>query len=63
MKTQSPNQFYAIAGLSFGLSATLFGMHMSSAVELTPALMGIVSSVWISVSASIIGGQLKKYAK
>jgi hypothetical protein len=58
MKIQSHNQFFAIAGLSAGLLATLFGLHMSSAIESTPALMGTVSAVWCAVSASIIGGRV-----
>ena len=58
MKIQSHNQFFAIAGLSVGLVGTLFGLHMSSAIESTPALMGIVSAVWCAVSASIIGGRV-----
>ena len=58
MKIQSHNQFFAIAGLSVGLVGTLFGLHMSSAVESTPVLMGTVSAVWCAVSASIIGGRV-----
>ena len=60
MKIQLHNQFFAIAGLSVGLLGTLFGLHMSSAIESTPALMGIVSAVWCAVSASIIGGRVNK---
>jgi len=60
MKIQLQNQSFAIAGLSVGLLATLFGLHMSSAIEFTPSLMGLVSAVWIAVSASIIGGRVNK---
>ncbi len=60
MKIQLHNQFFAITGLSVGLVATLFGLHMSSAIEATPLLMGIVSAVWCAVSASIIGGRVNK---
>ena len=58
MKIQLRNQSFAIAGLSVGLLATLFGLHMSSAIESTPALMGTVSAVWCAVSASILGGRV-----
>jgi hypothetical protein len=58
MKIQLRNQSFAIAGLSVGLLATLFGLHMSSAIESTPTLMGAVSAVWFAVSASIIGGRV-----
>ena len=58
MKNQSHNQLFAIVGLSAGLIATLFGLHMTSAIESTPALMGTVSAVWCAVSASIIGGRV-----
>lgn len=60
MKIQTHNKFFAIAGLSFGLIGTLFGLHMSSAIESTPALMGIVTAIWCAVSASIIGGRVNK---
>jgi hypothetical protein len=60
MKIQLQNQSFAIAGLSVGLLGTLFGLHMSSAIESTPALMGTVSAVWCAVSASIIGGRVNK---
>ncbi len=60
MKIQSQNQSFALAGLSVGLFATLFGLHSSSAIESTPLLMGIVSAVWCAVSASIIGGRVNK---
>ena len=55
MKNKLKNPFYAIVGLSCGLLAMLFGMHLSSAIELTPALTGIISAVWCAVSASYIG--------
>ena len=61
MKYLFKNQFYAITGLSFGLFATLIGMNMSSTIESTPALMGIISAIWFSVSASIVGGRLNKH--
>ncbi|TPH18023.1 hypothetical protein [Litorilituus lipolyticus] len=60
MKIQLQNQSFAITGLSVGLLATLFGLHISSAIESTPALVGVVSAVWIAVSASIIGGRVNK---
>ncbi|GLX78119.1 hypothetical protein tinsulaeT_14590 [Thalassotalea insulae] len=60
MKIQLHNQIFPIAGLFFGLLATLFGLHMSSAIESTPTLMGMVSAVWCAVSASIIGGRGNK---
>ena len=58
MKYQFKNQYYAISGLSVGLFAKLLGMSMSPAIAFTPALMGIVSGIWCSVSASIIGGRI-----
>jgi len=57
------NQFYTIVGLSLGLIAMLFGMHMSSAIESTPALVGIVSAVWCAVSVSIFNSTFSKPAK
>lgn len=60
MKIKLQNQSFAITGLSVGLLATLFGLHMSSAIESSPALMGLVSAVWCTVSASIIGGRVNK---
>ena len=60
MKIQLQNQSFAIAGLSVGLLGTLFGLHMSSAIESTPSLMGMVTAVWCAVSASIIGGRVNK---
>ena len=60
MKIQLQNQSFALAGLSVGLFATLFGLHSSSAIESTPLLMGTVSAVWCAVSASIIGGRGNK---
>jgi hypothetical protein len=60
MKIQLQNQSFAIAGLSVGLLATLFGLHSSSAIGATPLLMGIVSALWCAVSASIIGGRVNK---
>lgn len=63
MTTKLQNQFYAITGLSLGLFATLFGMQMSSAIEPTPALMGVVSAVWCAISASILGSKFSKSAK
>jgi DNA mismatch repair protein MutH len=60
MKYQFKNQFYAITGLSFGLLATILGMNMSSAIESTPALVGMISAIWFSVSASIVGGGVNK---
>ena len=62
MKIQLRNQSFAIAGLSVGLLATLFGLHMSSAIESTPTLMGSVSAVWCAVSASIIGGRVNNHS-
>ena len=62
IKIKLHSQFFAIAGLSIGLLATLFGLHMSSAIESTPALMGLVFALWGGVSASIIGGRVKKYS-
>ncbi|MCF6318616.1 MAG: hypothetical protein L3J83_04930 [Proteobacteria bacterium] len=63
MKIKSQNQFFAISGLSLGFLATLSGMHLSSAIDATPALMGGVSAVWFAVSASIIGGRVSKPVK
>lgn len=60
MKIQLQNQSFAIAGLSAGLLTTLFGLHISSAIESTPALMGIVSAVWCAVSGSFISGRVNK---
>ena len=60
MKIQLHNQFFAITGLSTGLLATLFSIHMSSAIESTPLLMGTVSAVWFAISASYIGGRVNK---
>lgn len=60
MKIQSHNKFFAIAGLFFGLIGSLYGLHMSSATESTPALMGVVTAIWCAVSASIIGGRVNK---
>jgi|TARA_B100001094_G_C17379595_1_gene416218 hypothetical protein len=60
VKIQLQNQSFAIAGLSVGLLATLFGLQMSSAIESTPLLMGAVLAVWCAVSASIVGGQINK---
>jgi len=62
IKIKLHSQFFVIAGLSIGLLATLFGLHMSSEIESTPALMGLVSALWVGVSASIIGGRIKKYS-
>lgn len=58
MKIQSKNQSFAIVGLLIGLLGTLFGIHISSAIEPTPVLLGTVSAVWCAVSASIIGGRV-----
>jgi hypothetical protein len=60
MKYQFKNQSYAITGLSFGFLTTLLGMNMSSAIESTPTLMGIISAIWCAVSASIVGGGVNK---
>ena len=60
MKTQSKTPIFAVAGLSTGLLATLLGMHMSSAIQLTPALLGIVTAVWGAASAGIVSSQFKK---
>ncbi len=57
MTNKLKKQIPAITGLSLGLLATLTGIYMSSAIEATPALIGIVSSVWISVSAAILGNK------
>ncbi|MFQ3220449.1 MAG: hypothetical protein ACI96W_002819 [Paraglaciecola sp.] len=40
MNIKSKSLVYPIAGLSLGLLATLFGMRMSSAIEVTPTLNG-----------------------
>jgi LytS/YehU family sensor histidine kinase len=60
MKIQLHDPFFTIAGLSVGLLGTLFGLHMSSAIESTPSLMGGVTAVWCAVSASIIGGRINQ---
>ncbi len=63
MNNKSHNQYYPIAGLSLGLLCTLSGIYMSSVIESTPALMGMVSAVWCAVSASILGSKFSKSAK
>ena len=55
MKIKSKNQFLAVSGSTLGLLGTIFGMHMSSVIDATPAIIGIICAVWCAVSASIIG--------
>ena len=63
MKIKSQKSLFIITGLIFGLLATLFWMHMSSAIDATPALMGIVSAVWCAFLVSIVVGITAKSTK
>ncbi len=61
IKSQSP--IYAITGLLFTLFATLIGIHMSSAIESTPALIGTISAVWCAVSVSILSSKFSESSR
>ncbi|MCJ8314809.1 MAG: hypothetical protein HRU38_21750 [Saccharospirillaceae bacterium] len=54
MKIKSRNQLLAVFGLTLGLLGIIYGLFVSSAIDVTPALIGIVSAVYCAVSASII---------